>query len=233
MKNFGKSIILMIMAALALSACGGKAAGPTPTIDAGPIETAAVGTFAAGLTQTALSMPTETPTITTTFTPAVSRTPLLTATLPQPTASCYGLTLVSDVTIPDGTAMNQGQTFVKTWRVQNIGTCTWEAGFKFLYVAGESMGGAPFVLTTPVSPGANMDISISMTAPSKSGVLAGHWRMSTAAGALFGVDVYVKITVSSSTVTATGTATRTATATVAAPTSTETATASPTATATP
>jgi hypothetical protein len=226
MKNFGKSIILMILAALAMSACGGKAASPTPTIDAGPIETAAVGTFAAGLTQTALSMPTETPTITTTSTPQVSRTPLLTATLPQPTASCYGLTLVSDVTIPDGTPMNQGQTFVKTWRVQNTGTCTWDVGFRFVFIAGESMGGAPFALTTPVSPGANLDLSIAMTAPNKTGVLTGHWRMSTAAGALFGADVYVKITVSSSTVTATGTATRTAT-------STETATASPTATATP
>jgi hypothetical protein len=212
MKHPGKLTILIIVAAvgsLALSACGGSAAIGTPT--AAAIETSAVGTFAAGLTQTFLSLPTVTPTATPTFTPtttATSSTPLATMTgAVTATSSCYGLTLVSDVTIPDNTAMNPGQTFTKTWQVKNTGTCNWDAGFKFVFISGDSMGGIPLVLVTPVSPGAQMEVSIAMTAPSKAGAVRGHWRMSTASGTLFGSDVFVAIVVGNSTSTPTATAT--------------------------
>ncbi|MGZ6346107.1 MAG: NBR1-Ig-like domain-containing protein [Anaerolineales bacterium] len=214
MKYPGKLSIFIILAAvgsLALSACGGNAAIGTPT--AAAIETSAVGTFAAGLTQTFLSLPTDTPTATPTFTPTTTptrSTPLATMTgAVTATISCYGLTLVSDVTIPDNTAMNPGQTFTKTWQVKNTGTCNWDAGFKFVFISGDSMGGIPLVLVTPVSPGGLMDISIAMTAPSKAGAVRGHWRMSTASGALFGADVFVAIIVGNSTSTPTATVTGT------------------------
>jgi hypothetical protein len=218
MKNTSRPIILVILAALALSACGGSKADTTPTVAA--IQTQAVGTFAMGLTQTQLAKPTNTPTETATFTPtftSTSSTPLASATGILPTASCYGLILLKDVTIPDGTVMTPGQKFTKTWQVQNTGTCNWDAGFKFVFISGDSMGGVPQALTTSVAPGGNMDISIAMTAPSKTGNVTGHWRMSQANGTLFGADVFVAIVVGSATGTAptsTGAATETHTPTV-------------------
>ncbi len=228
MKNSSKLIILIILGSLALSACGAGTPAPIPTQTLHAIQTQAVGTFAAGLTQTALSLPTSTPTETPTITPtATSGTALSTATGIVPTVSCYGLILVKDVTIPDGTVMTPGQAFVKTWLVQNSGTCTWDAGFKFVYVSGESMGGTPFVLNTAVAPGAQLEISIAMTAPTKTGNATGHWRMSTTSGTIFGADVFVAIVVSSATATATPTATSTGGAATASPTNTATATATP------
>jgi hypothetical protein len=234
MKYPGKLSILIILAtvgSLALSACGGSAANGTPT--AAAIETSAVSTFAAGLTQTFISLPTDTPTATPTFTPTTtptSSTPLATSTNPVATStiSCYGLTLISDVTIPDNTPMNPGQTFTKTWRVKNSGTCNWDTGSKFVFTVGDSMGGTPFALTSPVTPGGQMDISITMTAPSKAGKIVGHWRMSTANGALFGADIYVAIIVGNSTSTPTATATTTTGAATSTSTATFTLTITPT-----
>ena len=44
-----------------LTACGGNSADLTPTVDANMIQTQAVQTFSAVLTQTALAQPTKTP----------------------------------------------------------------------------------------------------------------------------------------------------------------------------
>jgi hypothetical protein len=125
--------------------------------------------------------------------------------------------------------MVPGQAFTKTWLVKNTGSCTWEAGFKFASTGGEAMGGATLVLDKPVSPGTEIELSIAMTAPNKSGEVRGHWRLSTASGAFFGDDVFVLINLSGATSTVTSsTAAATATATAgeasAAPTQTETQT---------
>jgi hypothetical protein len=237
MKNTGKLIILIIFAALgslAFSACGASTPDPTPTLGVEAIQTSAISTFAAGLTQTAIALPTNTFTNTPTNTPtstSTSSTPLATGSGAVPTVSCYGLILVRDVTIPDNTPMVPGQTFIKTWLVKNTGTCNWDTGFKFVFTTGDAMGGAALVLDKPVSPGAELELSISMTAPNKTGQVRGHWRMSTASGTLFGDDVFVAIILSNATGTATSTAT--ATATAAAATATATPTETPTETPTP
>ena len=195
-------IQILMVGTLLLSACGATPADLTPTVTINPdeIRTQAVGTFAADLTLTAFAAPTNTP--------APSVTPLATFTVgptsiggvaigtaPGATASCYGMSFVSDVTIPDNTPMTAGQAFTKTWKVKNAGSCAWDAGFKFAFVGGEQMGGATFTLPSSVAAGAVYDISVPMTAPNKSGTLRGNWRMSTAAGQFFGDEVYVQIVV--------------------------------------
>jgi hypothetical protein len=76
-----------------------------------------------------------------------------------------------------------------------------------------------------VAAGAVTDISVAMTAPSKSGTLRGNWRMSTASGQFFGDEVYVQVVVGGGSVaTNTGAA---ATSTTGAATATATATATP------
>jgi hypothetical protein len=195
MKNTKKWIILVALGSLAMIACGPSKPEPTPTLGVEAIQTSAVSTFAAGLTQTAISLPTNTPTSTSTSTPtstSTRSTPLAPGGGATPSASCYGLVSIRDVTIPDNTPMVPGQTFVKTWLVKNTGTCTWETGFKLVFTGGDAMGGATLVLDKPVSPGAEVELSITMIAPNKTGPLRGNWHMATNEMS-FGDELFVLI----------------------------------------
>ncbi|MEZ0395726.1 MAG: NBR1-Ig-like domain-containing protein [Anaerolineales bacterium] len=201
--------LLLASIALLLSACDGTQAEATPTVDIAMIQTRAVETFAFGLTQTALAMPTDTPTPT----PSPTATPTLTPPAPTSgapagggtaaTATCYGLTFASDVTIPDNTPMNPGEAFTKTWQVLNSGTCTWEVGFRLNFVSGNAMGGANLTLSQPVPPGAVTELSVAMVAPATGGTVRGDWRMSTSTGTYFGDVLYVIINVNGPTSTPT------------------------------
>lgn len=201
--------LILALGAILIAACGGgNVPEATPTLSAEqiqPIQTNAVSTFAADLTLTALSAPTNTPEPTITASPAVTSTsgvPFGTGTTPAApvggaasTSSCYGLSFVSDVTINDNTQMDPGETFTKTWKVQNTGSCAWDAGFKFQLSGGNAMGATAFTLPSAVAAGATYDISVPMTAPNTAGTVRGNWRMSTAAGQFFGDEVYVIIVV--------------------------------------
>ena len=203
--------LVLALGAVLIAACGGgNVPEATPTLSAEqiqPIQTNAVSTFAADLTLTALSVPTNTPEPTITPSPAVTSTggvPFGTGTTAAApvggaasTSSCYGLSFVSDVSIPDNTQMDPGETFTKTWKVQNTGSCAWDAGFKFQLSGGNAMGATAVTLPSAVAAGATYDISVPMTAPNAAGTVRGNWRMSTAAGQFFGDEVYVVIVVGS------------------------------------
>jgi hypothetical protein len=196
---------ILMIGALLLSACGATPADLTPSVTVNPddIRTQAVGTFAADLTLTAFAAPSNTPAATVTplatFTPAATSTGGVAFGSTQPvvgaTASCYGLSFVSDVTIPDNTPVTPGQTFTKTWKVKNAGTCAWDAGFKFAFVSGDQMGGTAYTLPSSVAAGAVTDISVPMTAPNKTGTIRGDWQMQTASGQFFGDQVYVQVVI--------------------------------------
>ncbi|MBC7876401.1 MAG: hypothetical protein H7Y59_04450 [Anaerolineales bacterium] len=239
-----KNILLMsaLILSIILSACGPSEAELTPTLSVEDVQTMVVSTLASGMTQTAIAAPTKTITPTITLVPTLASPTLGALVTPFGTTvgtggggtvtSCYAMSFVSDVTIPDNTAMTQGQAFTKTWKVRNSGTCAWDAGFKFAFTSGDAMSGATFTLTQAVAANAETSLSINMTAPSKAGSIKSSWRMSTAAGQFFGDEVYVLVVVgggaAASTAT-TGAPTATATTGVVVPT----ATTAPTATATP
>ncbi len=218
-------IVVLLMSALLINACGSRSEEQTPTLSSEQIQTQAVATFSLGLTQTALANPTETPTATPTATPTETSTPEVTPTIATPvsvvvpTNSCYSLAFVADVTVPDNSNMTPSQQFTKTWRVRNNGSCTWEAGFKFNFTGGEAMGGSSISLQSAVSAGKETELTVQLTAPSTNGTYRGNWRMTNAAGTYFGDEVYVQIIVGGSTPTATTAATATPTLT---PTPTET-----------
>ncbi|MGD8402342.1 MAG: NBR1-Ig-like domain-containing protein [Anaerolineales bacterium] len=207
-------VMLTLLAALALSACGGGEVEPTPTLSVEQIETRAVTTYQAQLTQTALALPTSTP--------FPTNTPVAVVTFVSPTSSsavlptsttaagsggssaCYGLSYVSDVTIPDNTEVTPGQSFTKTWRVLNSGTCAWEVGFVFNNVGGNAMSGDAVTLSQRVEPGTQYEFSVPMVAPTnQSGEVQGTWRLSDANGSFFGDGVFVLVEVSGSAPTAT------------------------------
>lgn len=203
-------LILILLTALTLSACGSSKAEETPTPGVEDLQTAAVETFQVIQTQTALAAPTMTPPASPTVTPTLSLLPTLplsTQAVNTPvvatTASCNKLLYVSDVTVPDNTAVTPGQTFTKTWRVQNSGSCAWAVGYKLSLIGGDAIGGQTVTLTTSVAAGSSYDISVPMTAPSKAGKLTGSWRMSDAAGVYFGDTLTVVVVVGGSTATPT------------------------------
>lgn len=207
--------IIALLGSLVLNACGGSTPEPTPTISVEAIQTIAVATFSSGLTQTAIAMPTITPTDTPV--PTMTASPTKTSLTGVPTNSCYGLTSIRDVTFPDNAPVTPGQAFTKTWLVRNSGTCAWEAGFKLIFAGGDAMGATTLVLQNPVSAGAEAELSVPMTAPSKNGTIRGDWRMSTTNGVFFGDYLWIIITVGGTIPTSTGTS----------PTDTPTPTSSP------
>lgn len=135
-----------------------------------------------------------------------------------------------DVTIPDDTLLQPGQSFTKTWRLQNSGSCTWTRQYAVTYFSGEQMGAPAAVnLAGDVNPGQSVDISVDMVAPSAAGQYQGNWKLRNAANVLFGIGpngsapFWVRIIVAS---------TVTPTVTPATPTITVTPTATPVARAT-
>lgn len=187
--------------------------------------------------------PTITPTL---FTPTPSLTPTLFATntlslLVSPTTStggtggasgavgCDNSVFVSDVTIPDGTNMTPGQSFTKTWKLQNTGTCPWTTSYKVTFLSGNQMSGVASPITVDVAPGSSADISVAMVAPATAGDAVGYWKLSNASNTQFGTSFYVQIKVGGSA--STGTAT--VTSTTGAPASTATFTSTPSPSATP
>jgi len=224
-----KMIFVLLAGILMLTACGGSDADATPTLSPEQLQTQAVETFSAGLTQTAIAAPptqTPFPTLTASATFAPFATPTAGTPLASPTtsggsgapATCYGLTFVSDVNVPDNTTMTPGQTFTKTWKVLNSGTCAWDAGFKFAFTTGNALGGTTVVLPAAVASGAQYEVSVPMTAPTTPGTYQSNWRMQTAGGQFFGNEVYVIIVVVGGT-SATGTP---ATSTTVTPSATAT-----------
>ncbi|MEW5828296.1 MAG: NBR1-Ig-like domain-containing protein, partial [Chloroflexota bacterium] len=107
---------------------------------------------------------------------------------PVPGACTNKAQFIADTTIPDGTVMTPGKTFKKTWRLKNIGTCTWTTSYSLVFDSGEQMGGAASVaLTSQVKPGQSSDISVDLTAPSANGTYRGYWKLANEGGTRFGL----------------------------------------------
>ena len=104
-------------------------------------------------------------------------------------------TFLSDITLPDGSAVSPGQALVKTWRVKNSGTSTW-SGYKLRFVGGNSLG-APTETSIPTTgPQSTVDISINLTAPTQPGDYNGYFQIVSAGGTwVEGGQLWVKIRV--------------------------------------
>ncbi len=188
-------LLLLLILVVALSIGGAERAAQAPTVSVGNVQTAAIAAFGSGLTQTALAIPTSAATVT--LQPTV--TPISTSEV-SPTPSCYRLLFLRDLTIPDHTAMKPGQSFTKTWLVQNNGTCTWQSGFKFALVGGVTMGTTSISLNPTVAPSGRIPLSVSLTAPTdQTGTLIGTWRMSDQDGNFFGDALTVVIDIGGTT----------------------------------
>ena len=208
-----KKIIFLMSTLVFVLACS-QFAAPTPqpaaTLDA--LYTSAAQTLEAMSTQAVstvtvqasptgmLTIPTASPIVFSTFTPVP---PL------QPVTRCDAASFVSDVTYPDGSIVTRGSSFTKTWRIKNIGTCTWSTSYAVVFVSGEKLGALDAVsLSGSVAPGQSIDISVNMVAPNADGRYRGNWKLRNATGTVFGLgasgdaNFYVDVNVSGFVVTA-------------------------------
>ena len=227
--NHAKRVLLgsILLWAILLSACG-PSTNSANTLSA--IYTAAAQTIVAQQPtdeQTATPMPTDTASILTPTDSGIStptNLPTIVSSLPTSTSSgtaCDGAIYVSDVTIPDHTTENPGQSFVKTWALQNTGSCTWDTGFTLTFVSGTQMGGTNTSVSGSVAPQQQTQISVTLTAPTTAGEYTGNWRLTNASGEAFGDTIDVVIAVNESeTDTPIATATNTPGTYTPAPTST-------------
>jgi hypothetical protein len=114
------------------------------------------------------------------------------------------MTFIQDVTFDDQNmtappVFNPGTPFVKIWRLQNAGTCTWDTSYQLAFVSGNQpgadMGGTAVPLAQAVAPGATVDIAASLWAPQNYGTYQGFWKMRNGQGQFFGQVVWVGIQV--------------------------------------
>ncbi|HNW95822.1 MAG TPA: NBR1-Ig-like domain-containing protein [Anaerolineaceae bacterium] len=159
-------------------------------------------------------------------TPSATPTP---APLLSPTPCTPQAALLQDVSIPPGTLLEPGQSFTKTWRVQNTGTCAW-SGYQLVFISGSLLGGKSPTRVSDLAPGAAVNLSLELSAPRYQGDYAGTWRLQTDQGVIFGPELSFSIRIPQPTPTRTLTPTASATWT---PTLTPTPTPTPTNTPTP
>jgi hypothetical protein len=93
---------------------------------------------------------------------------------------------VRDVNIPDGTPLNRGEVFTKTWRIQNAGTCTWDARYTLVFFAGDRLDGPDGVTLPLTPPGADAEVSVPMRASLRAGPFQGYWKLRAPNGQAFG-----------------------------------------------
>lgn len=181
-----KRLTAFVLFALALI-IGACAPRPTPTPQPLiPGNMNILETQAALTAQAALLIPTLTPVNTPLPTPEILPTPAVTP-LPSPIPiPCNRATFVADVTIPDSTSVKPGEALHKTWRLRNDGACVW-SGYDLVFFEGANMGANAVGLGATVYPGETVDISISLTAPNRTGNFTGYYKLRDSSGSIFGI----------------------------------------------
>jgi len=107
---------------------------------------------------------------------------------PTPTPKpCNRIDFRGDVTIPDGTKVIGGTSFVKTWRLRNDGSCTWTKAYDMAFVDGDRMGAPNYVdFPKEVKPGESIDLSVTLVAPGTPGKYTGYFMLVDQNGKRFG-----------------------------------------------
>lgn len=197
--------VLILLVLLLSSACEGSTLQNQETKDSAVIATAVAQTMTAQKTleagSTAVTLLTEmaaTPSATSPAPPVRTQPPSVTSPpaappTQQPQTStpaadaCDWAQFVGDVTVADGSLLAPGAIFKKTWRLKNIGTCTWTPDYALAFVSGAPMGTLAVTrLSRYVNPGDMVDISVQLTAPTAPGGYQGNWMLRNASGTLFG-----------------------------------------------
>ncbi len=210
-------IVTILLVATLMAACGPSATPAGPTPDVAAVRTSAASTVVSQFTLTAAVFTPVVPAGPTDYpAPAETEAPVAAATATVTTAPVAQVTNAEgtvvtlcdkyawdpatvDVNIPDNTPVSPGQDFVKTWKIKNIGACTWGEGYKMVFSYGEKMNGVAQPLSAAIAPGQEVDVSVQFTAPDLPGTYFSVWTLQNAKGIPFqGNDnkaLYVQVVV--------------------------------------
>jgi hypothetical protein len=101
-----------------------------------------------------------------------------------------------DITIPDGTTVQAGATFLKTWRIRNTGSTTWTSNYSISFLGDNSMGAMDDqALLVTVDPGGLLDVSVNLVAPLTPGTHKSIWCLKNSVGEFFGHSLFALIKV--------------------------------------
>jgi hypothetical protein len=224
-----RQTIMALLAGALLVSCAGQATGePTVDVNAimtsgiGTFGAALTQTQAARDTSTPTQTPSPTWTVSpialNSVTPATSTpafilpaptlfiAPTVTGTQYTPTANpsslgvgCNNLRLIDEEMDPSGPVVEPGETFIKSWKVENNGTCTWAYLYRLVFISGDAMEGEPSRTGNPIEPGKWTRLTVTGKTPSKPGTYVGYWRMADKSGTPFGATLSVSIIVANPT----------------------------------
>jgi hypothetical protein len=212
-------IVTILLVATLMAACAPAASTAGPTPDVAAVRTSAASTVVSQFTLTAAVFTPMVPAAPTKAVATDTTEPDVTATVTTaPVAQVTNAegTVVAlcdkyawdpetvDVNIPDNTPVSPGQDFVKTWKIKNIGTCTWGEGYKMVFSYSsspddDSLNGVAQPLSAAIAPGQEVDVSVQFTAPDLPGTYFSVWTMQNNKGISFqGNDnkaLYVQVVV--------------------------------------
>ena len=116
---------------------------------------------------------------------------------PTPTPSCLnGLLFIKDLTIPDGTLVDPGESLDKRWEVQNSGSCNWDKNYRVKLIAGPGMGVPVQQALNPALSGTEVIIRMMFIAPDEPGNYRSAWQAYDPFGNPFGDLFFIDIVVS-------------------------------------
>lgn len=137
------------------------------------------------------------------FTPlADGSTPIATVGIISTTTTKNGCNdgyLISEGGPEDGKTILVNTEFTKTWEFINVGTCTWDEGYIFAFVAEFSTGGKSskdFVIPkngTFYKPGDKAIFTVTLRTPKTPGTYIWYFKMKDDAGNYFGSLVWTEI----------------------------------------
>ena len=158
-----KVVVCILFAAMLLAACSDSASQP--------------GTIA---------IPTEREIAAPTNTPAPAPTEVV---IDNPLDCIDSAAFVADVNVEDYSQFKQGESFSKTWRVENTGTCTWYEAYNLVFYSGDPMGAPESQPLDVTTPSGTQDISVAMTAPEKDAIVRADFELHNPAGQPIPIDL--------------------------------------------
>ena len=194
-------LVFLLLLALLISSCNMPQNAISPAEQTAIIDARVAETVAAGAGDSPPSTdpdpnapPIDTPDSSDTpepDTPTPSDTPEPDTPTPSDTPiPCNLAKFVKDVSIPDGTKFQPGDTLTKTWRLQNVGSCAWTSGYDIVFSGGDAMDAPASVQLTEgtVNPGQKVDVSVDLVAPASAGTYRGNWQMRDPSDVVFGMQ---------------------------------------------
>ncbi|MBN1439023.1 MAG: hypothetical protein JW929_06385 [Anaerolineales bacterium] len=125
---------------------------------------------------------------TNTILPSVTQTSFLPSATPT-ALPCNWAQFITDVNYPDDSELGVNDHFTKTWRLKNIGSCTWTSGYALVFDHGDQMGApaAQQLTTGTVPPGSTIDVSVALVTPAAPGTYQGFFKLRASDSAVFGI----------------------------------------------